>query len=267
MKFSLNGKVLEASGKQGDPGQGVPLGGTTGQLLAKITNDDYNTHWVDGWSNPNLLDNWYFADPINQRGQTEYVSSRTQQYTIDRWISAGDNTPTWGLYVVEGGIKLLKGSAFQQKLEKGFSSGTVVTFSALIDGVLYSITFSWDSSSGYYAIPQLNGFALAWNGVNGYTQIYNQNGTGAEIVQAAKLELGPVQTLAHQDADGSWVLNDPPPNKALELAKCQRYHQMFFSENLRPAKAVDFRPPMRANPALGTIEINGVTYYTADANL
>jgi len=42
-------------------------------------------------------------------------------------------------------------------------------------------------------------------------------------IVAAKLELGSVQTLAHQDASGSWVLSDPPPNRALELAKCQRY--------------------------------------------
>ena len=41
-------------------------------------------------------------------------------------------------------------------------------------------------------------------------------------IKAAKLELGPVQTLAHKEGD-TWVLNDPPPNKALELAKCQRY--------------------------------------------
>lgn len=39
---------------------------------------------------------------------------------------------------------------------------------------------------------------------------------------AAKLELGPIQTLAHKEGD-TWVLNDPPPNYALELAKCQRY--------------------------------------------
>ena len=43
------------------------------------------------------------------------------------------------------------------------------------------------------------------------------------VIKAVKLELGAQQTLAHQDAEGSWVLNDPPPNKALELAKCQRY--------------------------------------------
>ena len=40
---------------------------------------------------------------------------------------------------------------------------------------------------------------------------------------AVKLELGPVQTLAHRDPDGKWILNDAPPNKVLELLKCQRY--------------------------------------------
>lgn len=83
---------------------------------------------------------------------------------------------------------------------------------------------------------------------------------------AAKFELSDHQTLAHKEG-GNWILNDPPPNKALELAKCQRYYQVFSSEDMRPIKAVDFRPPMRVNPALSTIEIGGATYYTADANL
>ncbi|MBD5099510.1 MAG: hypothetical protein HDT35_08220, partial [Clostridiales bacterium] len=51
------------------------------------------------------------------------------------------------------------------------------------------------------------------------------------LLHAAKLELGAVQTLAHQDEDGNWVLNDPTPNKALELAKCQRY-QLLISGNI-----------------------------------
>ena len=45
-----------------------------------------------------------------------------------------------------------------------------------------------------------------------------------------KLELGPVQTLAHKDENGNWILNDPPPNKALELAKCQRYFRVISPE-------------------------------------
>jgi hypothetical protein len=41
---------------------------------------------------------------------------------------------------------------------------------------------------------------------------------------AAKLELGEEQTLARQEG-ASWTLLDPPPDPALELAKCQRYYQ------------------------------------------
>lgn len=34
------------TGNDGAPGQGVPTGGTAGQVLAKINGDDYNTEWV-----------------------------------------------------------------------------------------------------------------------------------------------------------------------------------------------------------------------------
>lgn len=36
-----------ATGAQGDPGVGVPTGGTTGQVLAKNSNTNYDTEWVD----------------------------------------------------------------------------------------------------------------------------------------------------------------------------------------------------------------------------
>lgn len=36
-----------ATGAQGDPGEGVPTGGTTGQVLAKNSNTNYDTEWVD----------------------------------------------------------------------------------------------------------------------------------------------------------------------------------------------------------------------------
>jgi len=35
------------AGAAGPAGIGVPPGGTTGQLLAKTSNDDYATEWVD----------------------------------------------------------------------------------------------------------------------------------------------------------------------------------------------------------------------------
>ena len=36
-----------ATGPKGDTGEGVPTGGTTGQVLAKASNTDYDTEWVD----------------------------------------------------------------------------------------------------------------------------------------------------------------------------------------------------------------------------
>lgn len=36
-----------AAGADGVDGQGVPVGGTTGQVLAKKTNTDYDTEWID----------------------------------------------------------------------------------------------------------------------------------------------------------------------------------------------------------------------------
>lgn len=44
-------------------------------------------------------------------------------------------------------------------------------------------------------------------------------------IAAVKYEMGTVQTLAHQDDSGSWILNDPPPNYQQELAMCQRYQE------------------------------------------
>jgi hypothetical protein len=46
-----------ATGPQGSAGQGVPTGGTTGQVLAKVNATDYNTQWVTpsaGGSGDNL---------------------------------------------------------------------------------------------------------------------------------------------------------------------------------------------------------------------
>ncbi len=38
------------TGDAGEDGQGVPTGGTTGQVLAKVDGTDYNTEWVDAGS-------------------------------------------------------------------------------------------------------------------------------------------------------------------------------------------------------------------------
>ena len=177
--------------------------------------------------NPNLLDNWYFPDPINQRGQTSYVGNG---YGIDRWsigsakavVSVGDNGVT--LDNTSG----TDGSWYRQPINLDIT-GEMVTISLLLaDGTFYSASGVVSDvatvrspnialSSGYFYV---SGESIA----SGYRAINITAPAGtAKTLVAVKLELGSVQTLAHQDADGNWILNDPPPNKALELAKCQRY--------------------------------------------
>ena len=47
-----NGTGMMANGADGADGEGVPTGGTAGQVLAKIDGTDFNTTWVDQTGGP-----------------------------------------------------------------------------------------------------------------------------------------------------------------------------------------------------------------------
>ncbi|MBO4297003.1 MAG: hypothetical protein J5863_09625, partial [Desulfovibrio sp.] len=40
----------------------------------------------------NLLDNWYFPNPVNQRGQTVYTFTSSANFAIDRWMLGNIST-------------------------------------------------------------------------------------------------------------------------------------------------------------------------------
>ena len=61
-----------------------------------------------GSSRPNLLDNWYFGNPINQRGQ-EHYDIKNLVYTIDRWKSSGNlDTRHYGTLDISDDYVLIK---------------------------------------------------------------------------------------------------------------------------------------------------------------
>ena len=241
--------------------------------------------WVGSQhSNPNLLDNWYFADPINQRGQMEYTAFNAIQsaaaYTIDRFkISASAGTSIT-CKVEDDGVALSVTPSAGKMGQVNFSQ--IFSLNVLFPGVY---TLSWLYSSDCLVRP----FAANGSALPGYrdfpasdtpavasiqvkiteemqkrSSIFNiQINSSVEAhvkLYAAKLELGSQQTLAHQDADGKWVLNDPPPNKALELAKCQRYQVVYsatlniaavgFASNQTSVLAKISCPPLRGVPTL-----------------
>ncbi len=241
----------------------------TGRLSIGAAQNQLTRNW-------NFLDNWYFVDPINQRGLNQYTKNG---YTIDRWLLT--HTGFGSVELNANGLLLINTSYktyITQKLENSLNLWEKrLTLSVIVNGVLISKVIampeqltSTDPTTIAVGSKSFDGkifrASFLWKDSCLQVELSTEHATSF-LLSACKLELGDQQTIAYQDADGNWVLNDPPPNKALELLKCQRYYQLFSSESARPASLADYRPPMRANPALGTIVIDGTTYYTADANL
>lgn len=203
-------------------------------------------------SNPNLLDNWYFCNPVNQRGQTSYTGGG---YGIDRWYSTG------GCLIENDGITIT--DSILEKIQNPEKlNGLTITFSVLgANGKLYTGTRVFNNANDViFYDPDSDGIQLLFNQYwNGFQVIGNFK------VKAAKLELGSQQTLAHLE-NGVWVPNEIP-DYGEQLAMCQRQFQLYSSADKRPEKAVDCRPVMRADPSQGTIVIGGTTYYYNTAEL
>lgn len=51
-------------GDKGDPGVGVPTGGTAGQVLGKVSNEDFDTTWIDVVTPEQLAE---LLEPINDK--------------------------------------------------------------------------------------------------------------------------------------------------------------------------------------------------------
>lgn len=178
--------------------------------------------------NPNLLDNWYFGNPVNQRGQTEYTTSeRISKYTIDRWVQGSDRILTSTL--TDDGIKIVAGNDgtynnFEQLFPDVPTSSTF-TLSFLVDNYAsVNQIYTGFSSSLFDIKDNLISFTFkTGSSISGRKSVGIQLKLGKTVtIKAAKLELGSTQTLAHLE-NGNWVLNEIP-DYSEQLRKCQRYY-------------------------------------------
>ena len=195
----------------------------TGENIAVSTTDStLISGAVKYRTNPNLLDNWYFGNPVNQRGQTECTAGGV--YTLDRWWAQYDTT----LSIVDGGIKIGGKWDVQQYFETTLPNATY-TLSLLYkdrtgsdplrllignrtDGDLAQ-TESKDAS-GILSVT----FSTAKSNKANFGFIGSTDNSATII--AIKLELGDTQTLAHKE-NGVWVLNEIP-DFGEQLRRCQR---------------------------------------------
>lgn len=236
--------------------------------------------------NPNLLDNPYFGNPINQRGQTSYTGVG---YGIDRWYLNLSSSTAGGIQILDDCIQFIANGGthiIEQRIE-GLEdiSGKTVTLSVLIDTfglvsvttALGSIKYKYFNGSnfadGYMSVEQLSSGIVSI--------VIGSNGTTRKVY-AAKLELGSQQTLAHQDENGVWVLNEIP-DYGEQLRRCQRYfwrswtgdrntHNsilgVVFGNNHR-ITGFDYPVEMRTKPSITVYGLTGagkVTEFASDAD-
>ena len=239
----------------------------------------------------NLLINWYFADPINQRGQTSYTAVGN---TIDRWkISLNGAT----LAIQEDGILFTNSTGQAPYFPQILPLETVIrgreyTFSALFAGgsdTKYAEFVCYRTGNPGYSV--FGGNAVAGAGLSSVTFTVPEDitllearlmtglfgTTGNFTAVAAKLELGDHQTLAYRDDEGNWRLYEIP-DYAEELLKCQYYYvkdAVQIITNSASAAVIQLPRKMRVNPTctvdvgtfssatLSTIFVNGIRAITA----
>ena len=211
---------------------------------------------------PNLLDNWYFGRPVNQRGKSEYTGSG---YTVDRW------TAKEGVVSLSSGGLTLQNSTWLDQMIENLIENRIYTISLLTaNGVLLAGTGLLNKDS--FISVRIDGGGYIDISYHADVSRYYMELARADAAQplsilAAKLELGPTQTLAHREGD-KWVLNEVP-DYGEQLRRCQRY---YFTSNgligtsgcLTGGKGtinVDISLPvsMRTKPSvIGTPTVTGV---------
>ncbi|MCG8401360.1 MAG: hypothetical protein MJA84_07155 [Firmicutes bacterium] len=197
----------------------------------------------------NILHNWDFRNPINQRGQSSYSANG---YTIDRWKLAttyGSNVLT----VEDGFIKLTAGASTStrsgcliQILEQDFLPYVGKTFTLSFNVSAY--TGSWGSRIRFADGGTYLGQAVADISETGIVSV---TGTIPATCDTIRVEL---QTVAISAGDylsllgakfelgsKSTLSNDPPVDYGEQLALCQRYYEKTFPLAIAPAQNVGDR--------------------------
>lgn len=216
--------------------------------------------------NPNLLDNWYFGNPVNQRGLRSYANS-SGFYGIDRWRIASGLSNSCYVEINDGYVSFVNANTtpgsymyFSQDFEYDITlTGVHRTVSIMDkDGILRSYTdpngVSWNYDDGIYVYQESQ------------KSLNFRLDAGKRLdMKAIKLELGDKQTLAHQDASGNWVLNEIP-DYGEQLRRCQRYYWQgptgaYGYVNGTTAKLYFPTPvTMRTNPVITEILKGSIAY-------
>lgn len=195
----------------------------TGENIAVSTTDSTPISGAVKYrTNPNLLDNWFFGRPVNQRGQVEYTGG----YGIDRWRILNVNKMSVQSDCVI--FTFVDNNYIAWERLENLVSGTYTLSLLFKDGTLVTNTKAIDVSQTSYVIdtPRHNEWNVQLHEDKTVRITCTGNSGDTAAILAAKLELGDTQTLAHKDSSGNWILNEIP-DFGEQLRRCQRYCRVY----------------------------------------
>ncbi|MCL2751663.1 MAG: hypothetical protein FWE62_02790 [Firmicutes bacterium] len=237
-----NDTSIMGGGRTVDAGWCNGVGAAANALAGAVAGhgaDRGNPHGVTaaqaGVSNVNLLHNWDFSNPVNQRGLTLYTVTGGTIYAIDRWRISGAGIEVAlhdGFIRIKVVEPMVLSRFFECLIEGSLIDaliGRQITASVKYRTAQNAIFFQFRPGSGASLglLPAVSDWAVAHRVytvadatyVNRFTlRIAETTPVGEYIdIAAVKLEVGGVSTLA----------NDAPMDYGKELAVCQRYQHVF----------------------------------------
>ena len=179
----------------------------------------------------NLLDNSWFVNPINQRGQTQYTG---MGYTIDRWRTWDDGAVTLNNGYISHEVPIYQTIGVKLDSSKKYTFAVMNTDNVvtIVSGAINNDL--WGS-----------GINLAYNNGDSYVRIYADDHV-KNIVWAALYE-------------GAYTAETLPPYQykgyAAELAECMRYfrgetHYALYCYANTYTFGFDLETPMRVAPTV-----------------
>ena len=180
---------------------------------------------------PNLVDNWYFLNPV--------TLGALANSPISRW-----SCPAGTSEITDEGLVIRKadsswGYGFLRTVitDKTYLLGKQATVSVLTTEGLYSKTgiITSDVNTTLYTFfgDNYSHFRVYYTSEGLLGELIS-TGDDEPAILAVKLELGTMQTLAHRDLTGNWILNEIP-NFAEVFSKCSQYDPVtgeYYGPNL-----------------------------------
>lgn len=173
-------------------------------------------------SNPNLLDNTNFFNPINQRNQTSYSNTAAApKYSIDRWQVLGGTFDVQTRTYTSNSTLGIYGNQFRQYIPLGdISIGDTITVSSVVNNTKYVFT----TTVPQYGVTVANAPFLLETTWGGFKIITREEQHAVLLSMVVNVSQSITIDWIKMEF-GNFATPYVPKGYGAELAECLRYYQ------------------------------------------